>query len=396
MPAPRPQMSMDEARRQIEEQCLRPAADDLVGVETERLVVDVVRPADPLDRSRLEAALSGARRLPGASRLTLEPGGQVELSSLPAGGAAAACDALAADWQVVEAALADHGLGVRSLGVDPDRRPVRIVDSPRYRAMETFFDTDGPAGRWMMGATASVQVNLGLGDGEVRWRLLHDAGPALIAAFANSPLAGGRPTGWRSARWGIWRAIDPTRTAPPHRSGLDGWVDYALAARTMFIRRDGKHFQTVHDRLPLGRWVTAGHELGWPTADDVTYHLSTLFPPVRPRGWLEVRYLDALPDPWWRVAALVVVALAGQPVSTRAAVAGTEGLWQEAAHLGTSHPALARSADACLAVAAGELEGDDAALVDAYRERYCARGRCPADDALDSWRADRLAMTGAR
>ncbi len=389
-------MSMDEARGQIEAQCLWPAADDLVGVETERLVVHAISPTEPLDLAVLDSSLSGLGPLPGASRLTLEPGGQVELSSLPAASAGEACDAVAADWNVVEAALSAHGLGVHSVGVDPHRPPVRIVQSPRYRAMETFFDTDGPAGRWMMGATASVQVNLGLGEGDDRWRLLHDAGPTLIAAFANSPLAGGRPTGWQSARWAIWRAIDPSRTAPPHRPGLDGWVDYAIGARTMLIRHDGEEFHPVQDQLSLGRWLTCGHELGWPTADDVTYHLSTLFPPVRPRGWLEVRYLDALPDPWWRVAALVVVALAGRPDLTHAAVAGTETLWGEAAQLGMGHPALAGSADACLALAVSELEGDDADLVDAYRQRYCARRRCPADDTLDSWRAGRLSMSAAR
>ncbi|MBV8160519.1 MAG: ergothioneine biosynthesis glutamate--cysteine ligase EgtA, partial [Acidimicrobiia bacterium] len=116
----------------------------------------------------------------------------------------------------------------------------------------------------------------------------------------------------------------------------------------------------------------------------------TLFPPVRPRGWLELRYLDALPDPWWRVAATVVAALLLDDEAKAAAfraTEGTEGLWLAAARWGLEHPALAAAGVESVGAALGAAErvGADArsvAAVASYFERYVARGRCPADDRL--------------
>ena len=158
----------------------------------------------------------------------------------------------------------------------------------------------------------------------------------------------------------------------------------------MFIRQDDRLYRPLLKPLSFEAWLRDGHELGHPTADDLEYHLTTLFPPVRPRGWLEVRYIDALPDPLWRVAATVVAALllderAGATATLGAA--GTEDLWLEAARSGMDHPALASAAGACFAaaIAAGERAGADRAslqLTAEYADRYVAKGRCPADDRL--------------
>ena len=183
----------------------------------------------------------------------------------------------------------------------------------------------------MMRSTAAVQVNVDLGDpaeGERRWRLAHDIGPVLIAAFANSPLAHGRPTGWRSTRLAVWFTVDPGRTAPvlSTTSGPPSWADYALAARVMFVR-DAEHASQPPGRdLPFAAWIAAGHPLGWPTPEDLQYHLTTLFPPVRPRGWLELRMIDSVPDPWWRVAAAVASTLVTDPgIAERVAAGGATG-----------------------------------------------------------------------
>ena len=94
-----------------------------------------------------------------------------------------------------------------------------MLNLPRYAAMEKFFDREGPWGRRMMCGTASVQVCVDAGDDSAgqsgyraRWRLLHAIGPVLVAAFANSPLRVGRPTGWRSGRQQVWANMDPGRT----------------------------------------------------------------------------------------------------------------------------------------------------------------------------------------
>ena len=251
--------------------------------------------------------------------------------------------------------------------------------------MEAYFDGDDngggggrSAGRSMMRDTASLQVNVDAGD-DRRWRLAHALGPVLAAAFANSPVAGGRRNGWRSNRQRIWLDIDRTRAAPIGGIGPGAWVGYALAARVMFVRSDPSTYLPVHGAMTLADWVQHGHPLGYPTEDDVRYHLTTLFPPVRPKGWLELRFLDALPAPWWRVAAIATCTLLDDPaaadVAERACV-GTAHLWEEAARDGVSHPVLGAAADACLSVVPEAAE---------FHERFTARRRCPADEVYALW-----------
>ena len=136
-----------------------------------------------------------------------------------------------------------------------------------------------------------------------RWDLLHAIGPALVAAFANSPpRAAGRPD-WKSTRQAVWQALDPARTGvPPTRPGED--VPTALttlgAGRSVDAdppRRPATWTRPA--RAELSEWLRQGRrripDRPPPTTDDLAYHLTTLFPQVRPRGHLEVRYVDAQP-----------------------------------------------------------------------------------------------------
>ncbi len=137
-----------------------------------------------------------------------------------------------------------------------------------------------------------------------------------------------------------------------------------------------------------------GHELGYPTEDDLGYHLTTLFPPVRPKGWLELRMFDALPSPLWQVAMAVSGALLRDPtvaLQVHEAVAPTTDLWVDAAQLGLAHPELARSAEAVFELALAGLRRADVSsarvdLVELYADHWVRRARCPADDRLDVWR----------
>lgn len=362
MPGPTPRLSVAAARDHIIERCLTPTGAGRVGLEYEMLAYG------SLDREAL-AALP----LPGSSRITFEPGGQVELSGPPCPDVGRAITAMSADIAVVGA----HAELV-ARGFD-DRPPSRVVRSPRYDAMERFFDADGPEGRRMMCSTASMQVNLDLGPPQ-RWDLAHRISPVLAAAFANSP----GPGGTRSTRLATWWAIDPTRTSPC----TGDWAEYVLDARVMAIRADD--YVAVTTPLAFRQWIEAGHDLGWPDEDDLDYHLTTLFPPVRARGWLELRILDTLPSPWWQVAAAVTTALVEDEAAAAAAVDATETvrhLWREASDHGMAHPALADAARTCFLAALDALprvgagQATAAAAADFY-DRYLARGRCPADDAL--------------
>jgi glutamate--cysteine ligase len=253
----------------------------------------------------------------------------------------------------------------------------------------------------MMCATAGLQVNLDLGDDlqvAERWHRAHAVGPALAAAFANSPVPDGPLAGWASARLATWFAIDPSRTAPPAcTERAEPWSDYALDAKVMLIRVSDGRYEALDGALSFRSWVADGHPLGYPDADDLDYHLTTLFPPVRPRGWLEVRYLDALPDPWWRVAVAVLTAVIDDADAASAAtraVAGTEGLWVESARHGMADDRLAAAATGCFAAALPALDRigvDDRTVAAAkeYVERFVSTRRCPGDDAKDGWRAGR-------
>ncbi|HVF73655.1 MAG TPA: glutamate-cysteine ligase family protein [Acidimicrobiales bacterium] len=362
MPGPRSRLTVASARDWIVERCLTATGDGRVGLELELLV------SGSPDREAL-----AAMTFPGGSRVTFEPGGQVELSGPPCAGVGAAVTAMSADLAVLRAHV-----DVTARGLD-HRPPRRVVHSPRYDAMQAFFDADGPAGRLMMCSTASLQVNLDLGPPE-RWDLVHRISPVLGAAFANSP----RADGTRSARLATWWDIDPTRTAPCRGD----WPDYVLDARVMIIRTEP--YLAVTTPLTFRQWIEHGHELGWPDSDDLAFHLTTLFPPVRARGWLELRVLDALPDPWWQVASAVTTALVedddAAAVAWAAAERGSEW-WRAAGEQALSHPGLAAAAQACFAAALDALPrvGADAATVAAteeFVERYVARGRCPADDEL--------------
>jgi ergothioneine biosynthesis glutamate--cysteine ligase EgtA len=437
----------DEALAHIAGVCFKTGPPRRTGVELEWLVRDRRDPLAPVPVERLRAALAQLgplEALPNGGRITLEPGGQVELSSSPADSPARCLRETAADLAALRGALAGAGLLLEGCGLEPYRDPARVLDLPRYRAMEAYFDSGGGWGRMMMRATASVQVNIDAGDDSApwtpaaadgdgttgyrfRWALAHRLGPVLVAAFANSPLWQGRPTGWRSARQAVWAHMDPGRTrppddlpdAPPDRppsrppdrppdASADpraAWARYALDARLLCLRRPEPQLWTAPQDTPLRAWLRDAAPERPPTLEDAEYHLTTLFPPVRPRGWLELRMIDAQHDDDWMVPLLLVTALLDDPVAARAAYRATEPLtggeqlppwsaWLHAARQGPADPELGAATRACFDAAADALARADTPepmrrAVSAFARRYPERGRCPADDQLDALRSGR-------
>ncbi|TDC05215.1 ergothioneine biosynthesis glutamate--cysteine ligase EgtA [Streptomyces sp. 8K308] len=422
-------LSSAEAEAHVRRTCFAAAPPLRTGVELEWLVHDRSDPGRLVPPEALEAALAplavpGA--LPGGSRVTREPGGQVELSGPPATSLVGCVGAAADDVAALRHALAAAGLTPVGLGLDPHRVQPRVLDAPRYRAMEAYFDHFGPGGRIMMRATASVQVCVDAGDESdgpsgyrARWALAHRIGPLLVAAFANSPLLRGRPTGWKSTRQALWARIDPGRTRPPEH-GCDGdprtaWAGYALDASLLCVRRDPPAPWTAPRARSFRSWLRGPHRHPErpPALADLDYHLSTLFPPVRPRGWLELRMIDAQSGDDWLVPVTVVRTLLDDPVAAEAAHRATEPLtgddgrpraeyWLRAARHGPADPLLGPAVRACLAAAESALARDPAdarlrAAVGRFADRYAERDRCPADDHLD--RVDRPArppLEGAR
>ncbi|MBA4863974.1 ergothioneine biosynthesis glutamate--cysteine ligase EgtA [Streptomyces sp. PSKA54] len=398
--------------------CFKTGPPRSIGVELEWLVHDVhgfdnaggYTPPQPVSPARLEAAYAVLRALPLHSPLTVEPGGQLELSSLPATSLMECVTAVSADLSAVRTALGPLGLALTGLGTDPWCPPSRLLHEPRYDAMEKYLDRAGTAGRHMMCSSASVQVCLDAGYEEPgplghgrRWRLAHLLGPVLVAAFANSPLSEGRLTGWRSTRQVLWADIEPGRSAAPPLDGdpRTAWTRHVLDAPVMCIRADDGPW-TVPKGLSLRAWTRSGKPRP-PTREDVDYHLTTLFPPVRPRGHLELRMIDAQPgDDGWIVPLAVTTALFDDPEAAETAYrtvkplaeragpgpAPRNELWLSAARQALHDSELREAAVTCFAAAQEALPrlGADEAVRDAvaaFTDRYVARGRCPADDLLD-------------
>ncbi|WP_433438465.1 ergothioneine biosynthesis glutamate--cysteine ligase EgtA [Nonomuraea sp. CA-141351] len=375
----------DFARR-----CFEPGLDaaDRVGVELEFLVFDRAAEAAYVPLARVERAIPA---LPGGSRVTFEPGGQLELSG-PAAPLPDALAHLAADVAAVRAALHEEGLVLAGVGLDPVRPPRRQLRLPRYEAMAEFLGE--PYGALMMCSTASVQVNLDLGERPVtRWDRAHALGPVLMAAFANSPLSGGRPCGWMSGRQAVWGRLDRTRTSPVAASDdpAADWAEYLLDARLMLVRDGDEHCRPVRDGSTFRDWLGGGGERR-PTNDDLAYHATTLFPPVRPRGWLEIRYLDAQHAADWPVCAAVTHALVTDDRAADAALAAVEPYrkwWEVAARCGLADPRLSRAAEVCFRAALEALPrlGAGPGLVGevaAFADRHVTPGRSPAADLMDA------------
>lgn len=396
-----PLASHDAVHRYIRRICFKTGPPDVVGVELEWLVADPVNPHDPVPLHRLQHAFRNTTTLPGGSTITFEPGGQLELSSPPAAGLTSCRRTLDADLTYVDETLRGlGGLTLLATAIDPHRPPRRQLREPRYDAMEAYYDRRGTVGRTMMCSTAAVQVNLDAGvdaaDVARRWQALNALGPVLVGAFANSPLYAGRLTGWKSSRQAVWQRLDPPRTSRPV-PGTDpaaGWADYALDAPVMLMRRDSGSWIT-DPGITFRQWLDAGTAaFRPPTEDDLAYHLTTLFPPVRPRAWFEVRYVDAQHRRWWPVPVALLVGLladADTVESARAAAEPVAESWAAAARCGLADPTLAKAARQCFTLAVESLHRVRAdpgliTLVEAYADRYVERDRCPADDVIETTR----------
>lgn len=415
-PGHAPPLGEGEAEDLLRGICFKTGPPRIVGVELEWLLHDRDHPRTPVPHHRLEAAAAAVRALSLNAAVTFEPGGQLELSSRPADSLMACINDTADDLVAVRAALGRLDLAPVGLGVDPWHSPRRLLREPRYDAMETSLDRWGPAGRAMMCTTASVQVCLDAGEEEPgplgygrRWQLAHLLGAVLVAAFANSPFQQGRPTQWRSTRQSLWADLDPLRTLAPagQLPPRDAWASHVLDTPVMCIRGEAGPWP-VPEGLSLRDWIRSGAPRR-PVLADLDYHVTTLFPPARPRGHLELRMIDAQSgDDGWLVPLAVTTALFDDPEAAETVyrtvkpLAETAGplaaprnpLWLAAARDGLTDPELRVAAAMCFELALEALPrmGATRAVQDAvadFHDRYVTRGRCPADDLLALLAPDR-------
>ncbi len=379
-------LSLTGAEAIIGAHALRSGPVGRVGLEVESHLVDFDAPGERPGWDRITSLRPAIEAASGASTVTFEPGGQVELSGPPAAGVGAAVEAMRSDVQRVRLALAERNAGLALVGADPVRAATRVNPRARYVAMEQHFRAvnRAAAGATMMCGTAALQVNLDAGpqDGWAqRVGLAQQLGPTLLALSACSPWLGGRQARCVSARERAWSALgDRPRTGP---DPVGEWVRYALAAPVMFAATGDGEPMPVPARVPMADWLTGRVRIAdrSPTVADLDVHLSTLFPPVRLRGYLEIRYLDVSPPRWWPAVAAVVTVLLDDPVAADAAREACEPvaqLWAEAARDGLRDRRLATAAGRCTAIAASRAPLGLARAVEDLAE-LVAGGRCPGD-----------------
>ncbi|MFQ5746713.1 MAG: glutamate-cysteine ligase family protein [Gemmatimonadota bacterium] len=367
------------------------------GESTERLAADWDDYGSPRFRTERDGLL------------VFEPGGQLEYSTEPRPTAAAAHDDARAVLMPLREAAAAGGIRFLDLGMNPFHTAEDVglhLQSGRYRAMDSYFAGLGPFGQQMMRLTASLQVNLDFGDPEragLRWRAANLMSPVLTAAFANSPVRFPDGTRALSGRALVWQGTDPSRTGLVMAGGdvgrADPWRAYAvfaLTARVMMRFGEDGALHAVADALRFNEWW-AGTAGAPPSAEDWRVHLTTLFPEIRPRGWLEIRSIDAPGPEWWGVPITLLPAILYDDRALQATLdllephAGSlEDLARRSALDALGDPELGRLSealfrhglDATTRFPEGYFDADMVGATGAFRERYVARRRTQADERL--------------
>ncbi len=247
------------------------------------------------------------------ANISLEPGGQLELSGAPLETIHQTCDEVNSHLREVKDVADEIGVGFIGLGAAPEwtHEQMPLMPKGRYKLMDAYMDKVGTAGKVMMRRTCTVQVNLDFAseaDMVKKLRVAVALQPVANALFGNSPFFEGKPNGHKSWRGWVWRHLDPARTGMvpfvfEEGFGFEAWVDYALDVPMYFVYRDGKYIdalgQSFRDFLD-GKLPALPGET--PTMSDWADHLTTLFPEARIKQFIEMRGADG--GPWRRLCAL--------------------------------------------------------------------------------------------
>lgn len=352
----------------------------------------------------------------GSETISLEPGGQFELSGAPVETLHETCGEARGHLEQVADIGKDLGLGFLGLGFSPtwilDEMP--HMPKQRYQVMTRYMPMMGSHGLDMMYRTCTIQVNLDFGDEAdmvKKFRVSLALQPIATAIFAASPFKEGKPNGYRSLRSEVWRDTDRNRTGMlpfvfEEGMSFERYTEYALNVPMYFIYRDGRYIDVagasfrdfMDGRLPQ----LPGER---PTLDDWSDHLTTLFPEVRMKRFLEMRGADG--GRWRRICALPAlwVGLLYDQTALDAAWDLVKS-WtaEERQQLRDAVPAAALNAQfrrgvlrdiaaEAVAIARAGLKGrgrlnarqQDETIHLAFVEETVASGRSPADDLLERY-----------
>ncbi len=271
-----------------------------------RVLLETLRDRFGWDPVTEEGNIIALRRkdCPKGGAISLEPGGQLELSGAPLETLHETYEELRQHLAEVGEAGGELGIGFLGIGFSPKwtLAETPVMPKERYRIMRRYMRTRGRLGLDMMFRTATVQVNMdfaGEADMVAKMRAGLALQPVATALFANSPFTEGKPNGFQSYRAEIWRDTDPDRTGLlpfvfEEGMGFERYVDYALDVPMYFVYRDERYIDVAGASF---RDFMAGKLRELPgvrsTLDDWVDHLTTLFPDVRLKRFLEMRGADA-------------------------------------------------------------------------------------------------------
>jgi glutamate--cysteine ligase len=341
------------------------------------------------------------------AHLTFEPGGQLEYSSLPHEDYEQTVGELMVALRSLAEELKKEDIRFFYGGINPWRTPEEIplqLKKDRYLAMDQHFQRISPAGRKMMRLSSSMQVNLDFGSGEQavrRWIAANALAPVAVALFGNSPYYNGTANGLKSMRATIWQELDPSRTGflpgfdpktlmeaqDPLTLIKEHYLEFALNARIMLPPpphpgTDYRFRDWVEGRVPQRP----------PTMDDWERHLTTLFPEVRARGFMEIRYLDAQPKAYWTVPGFFLRRLLYHDAcvaqilkDAKSATSSWEERMRLAAIQGLNQPELRELAQSYMSLALDQeasFDGHVAPIVEHFFKTLTLQGMNPADHLL--------------
>ncbi len=325
-----------ENRRQLVEYFAegnKPASEWRIGTEHEKFpfLTDTLQPV-PYDGARsIRALLEGLRDRfgwagvyegdniialsdpKGLGSISLEPGGQFELSGAPLASVHETCEEVNDHLNQVREIGDRLGIGFLGLGASPvwTRAETPVMPKGRYKIMAAYMDKVGRYGRDMMFRTCTVQVNLDYGseaDMVKKLRVSIALQPIATALFANSPFLESKPNGFQSFRSEVWLDTDNARAGMlpfvfEDGMGFERYADYALDVPMYFVYRDGVYNNVAGESFRAFLEGKLPQLPGWrPTMKDWADHLTTIFPEVRLKKYLEMRGADS--GPWRRLCAL--------------------------------------------------------------------------------------------
>jgi len=245
--------------------------------------------------------------------ITLEPGGQLELSGAPLENLHQTCKETGAHLNQMKHVISDLEIGMLGLGFQPiwGRNDISWMPKGRYKIMREYMPKRGNLGLDMMLRSCTVQVNLDYADERDMVRKFRTSlalQPVATALFANSPFKDGKLSGLKSTRAHVWTDTDPDRCGVPEivfdsGFGYEAWIDYILDVPMYFLHRGDDYLDV--SGLSFAEFMAGrltGFEGQYPLLHDFEDHITTAFPEVRLKGYLEMRGADS--GSWNNICAL--------------------------------------------------------------------------------------------